>query len=118
MDINENVPKREDLNEDSLEAVLQDLLAIAAHDGGAWLLGRHVFWTKLLEGEVLLTAYREAVSAAANGSSDAIDRVKRAMDKYAEWYPTNTQPATRPGARGFLLDVAEAFGRRSTPAHR
>jgi hypothetical protein len=118
MDINGNVPDRNGLNEDSLEAVLQDLLSIAARDGGAWLLGRHVFWTKLLEGEVLLTAYREAVSAAAGDDNGAIDRVKQAMDKYAEWYPTNAQPATKPGARGFLLDLAEAFGRRSTPAHR
>jgi hypothetical protein len=111
-------PAREGLDELAPEAVLQDLLQIAAPDGGAWELGHDTYWDSLHDGKTIPEALRDAMSAAAKDASDAVARVTKAMDQYYVWFPTNAQPATKPGARGFLLDLAEAFGRRSTPAHR
>jgi hypothetical protein len=108
------VPAREGLDEMAPEAVLQDLLKIAAPDGGAWELGHDTYWELLHKGATIPEALKDAMSAAAKDAPDAVARVTAAMDKYYEWFPPNTpQPAPKGGLRGLITDAKAAFGRNN-----
>ena len=110
-------PTREGLHEDSPEAIIQDVLKVAARNGGAWLLGRHTFYEALLKGALIKDAVFAAVTAAAKDSQNPQRRIKAGMDKYDEMYPEYTDesashPAPKSGKRGLLTDLVAAFGSR------
>lgn len=116
-------PKREGLHEDSVEAIIQDVLKVSARNGGAWLLGRHTFYEALLKGALLKDAVFAAVTAAAKDSQNPQRRIKAGMDEYAKMYPeTIEEPVSRPapksGKRGLLTDLVAAFGSRRPVDHR
>lgn len=118
-----HVPGRDKVHEDSLTAMLQDLLNIAAPDGPAWKRGYAAFWITLAEGKTASVdpAFRVAVEVAADGAPNRDALIKAAMDEYQKWCSDdNEQPAPQnnDGARGLLTGLKAAFGSRRPATHR
>jgi hypothetical protein len=104
-------PKRAGLDDDSPEAIIQDVLNASARNGGAWLLGRHVFYATLPTGVTIKEAVLAAVTAAAG------------MDMFDQMYPEDGDPAAPSAPRseprkGFFTNLAAAFGSRRPANHR
>lgn len=87
MDINAEFPAPSDPAPGSPEALLQEVMNVAAEDGGSWLEGRHVYYARTMEGATDQQAMYEAVNAAAHGH---VGRVQQAMARYNAFYYGNT----------------------------
>jgi hypothetical protein len=113
-------PARSRVHEDSLAAMLQDLLDIAAPDSDPWKRGYAAFWVTLAQGKSagVDTAFRVAVEAAADGAPNKAALVKKAMDEYQKWCSPAEPSASQGGPRGFFAEIAAAFGSRRPAAHR
>jgi hypothetical protein len=116
-------PKRAGLDDDSPEAIIQDVLKASARNGGAWLLGRHVFYATLPTGVTIKEAVLAAVTAAAKDSQNPQRRIKAGMDMFDQMYPEDGDPAAPSAPRseprkGFLTDLAAAFGSRRPANNR
>lgn len=86
MDINAEFPAPSNPAPGSPEALLQDVMNVAAADGGSWLEGRHVYYARTMEGATDQQAMYEAVNAAAHGHAG---RVQQAMARYNAFYYNN-----------------------------
>lgn len=119
-----HVPGRDKVHEDSLTAMLQDLLNIAAPDGPAWKRGYAAFWITLAEGKTASVdpAFYVAIEAAADSAPNRDALIKAAKDEYQKWCSTE-EPTDRPAPksgkrRGLIADLKAAFIERQPSTHR
>jgi hypothetical protein len=117
-----HVPGRDKVHHDSLTAMLQDLLDIAAPDGPSWKRGYAAFWITLAEGKSASVdpAFRAAIEVAADGAPNRDALIKAALDECQKWDSDDgEQPAPKKkGTKGVLADLKAAFIDRQPPAHR
>lgn len=113
--INDFVPVRKDIPDDSPEAVIRDLLKIASCDDPSWQRGRSKFYNALMQGQRYNRAIELAIAAATEGHAEATTRANRALDAFYGVKPETTEPAApkkgKPGG-GVMRNVLGAFASR------
>lgn len=109
-------PDRAKLDDNSLEAHIQDILGRVAPDGGSWLVGRHVFWESLLNGQLFEPAVRAAIDAAAPLTDAAAADKRYTVVMLAQFGPTEPQGAVAK-TRQFFSEAVATFGTRNKPSN-